>query len=307
VKEFSVIEQAFRKCEEIAFRHYENFPVASYFIPKAKRKYVAAIYAFARTADDIADEEGLRDETRLQTLSEFEQKLQDCTACKASDPVFVALAETIARFDLPTRYFLDLLTAFRMDVEKKRYANWNELLTYCSFSANPIGRLILHVFSYDGVDRLRAADAICTALQLTNFWQDLSIDVRRNRIYLPLEDMKKYGCTVEDVLQQRPNESFRSLIQHEVEKTALLFEEGRPLLDSVGRDIGFQLRLTWLGGMRILQKIQRNKYDVFQRRPTISAWDKCIMIIQAIGKNEDRRWYKVSGLTTSSKNYEANP
>lgn len=289
VKESSAIAQAFRTCEKIAFRHYENFPVASYLIPKSKRKYVAAIYAFARTADDIADEEGLQEDVRLKKLSELEQKLRDCISSRASDPVFVALAETVARFDLPITHLLDLLVAFRMDVEKKRYADWGELLTYCSLSANPIGRLILHLFGYDGEERLHASDAICTALQLTNFWQDLSLDVKRNRIYLPLEDMKKFNCTAEDLLQQRYNGNFRSLMLHEVEKTVLLFELGKPLLNSVGRDLRFQLRLTWLGGMRILQKIQRTNYDVFRQRPTISAWDKCYLIVQAIGRRGEKK------------------
>jgi phytoene synthase len=289
VKESSAIEQAFRSCEEIAFRHYENFPVASYFIPKSKRKYVAAIYAFARTADDIADEDGLRDDTRLRMLSELEQKLRDCNSGKASEPVFVALGETVTRFGLPITHLLDLLNAFRMDVEKKRYADWSELLTYCCLSANPIGRIILHLFGCNGDERLHASDAICTALQLTNFWQDLSIDVRRNRIYLPLEDLRKFNCTVEDVLQQRYNESFRGLLLHEVEKTVSLFEEGKPLLNSVGRDLKLQLKLTWMGGMRILQKIQRSNYDVFRQRPTISAWDKCYLIIQAVGRRVERQ------------------
>jgi phytoene synthase len=292
VKETSTIDQAFRTCEEIAFRHYENFPVASHFIPKGKRKYVAAIYAFARTADDVADEEGLGDETRLAKFSELEQKLSDCLTGKAVDPVFVALGEAIARFRLPPEHFRDLLTAFRMDVKKKRYENWDELLTYCSFSANPIGRLILHLFGYGEDERRHASDAICTALQLTNFWQDLSIDVKRNRIYLPLEDMTRFNCTVEGILQQRSDENLRSLMLHEVEKTAMLFEEGRSLLNSIGRDLRFQLRLTWLGGMRILQKIRRCNYDVFHLRPTISAWDKCFMIIQAIGRTGEKKVFK---------------
>jgi squalene synthase HpnC len=289
VKESSAIEQAFRTCEEIAFRHYENFPVASYFIPKAKRKYLAAIYAFARIADDIADEEGLGDEIRLRKLSELEQKLFHSLNGKGVDPVFVALAETIARFGLSPELFRNLLTAFRMDVEKKRYADWDELLTYCSFSANPVGRLILQLFDYHGEGILHASDAICTALQLTNFWQDLSIDVKRNRIYLPLEDMKKFNCRVEDVLQLRSDESFRSLMLHVAEKTALLFEEGKPLLNSVGRDLKFQVTLTWLGGMRILQKIQRSNYDFFRDRPTISVWDKCWLVVQAVGRRGEKK------------------
>jgi squalene synthase HpnC len=283
VKESSTIEQAFHTCEEIAFRHYENFPVASYFIPKSKRKYVAAVYAFARTADDIADEDGLQDDVRLRMLSELEEKLRDCTSSEATDAVFIAMAETISRFDLPTTLLLDLLTAFRMDVEKKRYASWNELLTYCSFSANPIGRIVLHVFGYGGDELLHASDAICTALQLTNFWQDLSIDVRRNRVYLPLEDLKNSNCTVVDIIEQRSNDAFRSLMRLEVEKTSLLFEEGKPLLNSVGRDLRFQLRLTWLGGMRILKKIQKSDYDVFHQRPVLLGRDKCFLIARAIG------------------------
>jgi squalene synthase HpnC len=283
LKESSTIEQAFGTCEEIAFRHYENFPVASQFIPRAKRKYVAVIYAFARTADDIADEEGFQDDARLRMLSELERKLQDCTSGKASDPLFVALAETMARFDLPAKHFLDLLAAFRKDIEKKRYVTWDELLAYCSLSANPVGKIILRLFGYDGSERLDASDAICTALQLTNFWQDLSIDVKRNRIYLPLEDLRKFDCSVEDVLRHRFHEGFRRLMSQEVEKTVLLFEEGKPLLNSVGRDLRFQLKLIWLGGMRILQKIQRSNYNVFQQRPTISRWDKCYLIVQAIG------------------------
>jgi squalene synthase HpnC len=289
VKESSSIQQAFRTCEEIAFRHYENFPVASHFIPKSKRKYVAAIYAFARAADDIADEDGLQDDVRLRMLSELELKLRDCTSGRATDPVFITLAETVARFGLPITLFLDLLAAFKMDVEKKRYANWDELLAYCSLSANPIGRLILRLFDCDGDEKLRASDAICTALQLTNFWQDLSIDMKRNRIYLPLEDMRKFNCTEEDVIQQRYNESFRSLMLHEVEKTVSLYVEGKPLLNSVGRDLRFQLTLTWLGGMRILQKIRWNNSDVFRQRPTISAWDKCYLVMQAIGRRVARQ------------------
>jgi squalene synthase HpnC len=284
MKQTSVIEQAFDSCEEIAFRHYENFPVASLLIPKDKRKYVAAIYAFARTADDVADEEGLTNQTRLQRLSKLEQQLHLCLEGSASDPVFIALGESISRFDLPVACFEQLLSAFRMDVEKKRYATWEEVLSYCSFSANPVGRLILQLFGYKGDDRLHASDAICTALQLTNFWQDLSIDLNRNRIYVPHEDLERFGCTEADLLRHEYDVNFSRLMTFEIDRTELLFEEGKPLTDWVDRDLRLQLRLTWLGGMKILKKIRRTNYDVFSHRPTISRWDKLMMMIKAIGR-----------------------
>jgi phytoene synthase len=231
-------------------------------------------------------------------LSDLEQNLRDCTSVRAADPVFLALAETVARFGLPITLFLDLVAAFKIDVEKRRYANWAELMTYCSLSANPVGRIMLQLFGYDGDEKLRASDATCTALQLTNFWQDLSIDIKRNRIYLPLEDMDKFNCTEEDVLQQRTSKPFRSLMQYEVEKTALLFEEGRPLLNSVGGGLRFQLKLTWLGGMRILKKIRRSNYDVFRQRPTISGWDKCYLIAQATGRIREGKASKRLGINS---------
>ena len=275
------LDNAFRACGEIAFRHYENFPVASIFIPKEKRKYVAAIYAFARTADDIADEDDIEKRTRLERLAGLRTKLQDCKKGFARDDLFIALGETINRFDLPMVYFDNLLTAFRMDAEKKRYESWRELVAYCSYSANPIGRLILQLFEYDGEDRLRASDAICTALQLTNFWQDLSIDIKKGRIYIPHEDLEAFDCPEEDILGQRVSANFRLLMAHEVNRTAALFEEGKTLLTSVGRDLQLQLSLTWLGGMKLLKKIQRINYDVFQTRSKLSLWDKCSMIVEA--------------------------
>jgi squalene synthase HpnC len=303
VKETSVIEQAFSSCEQIAFRHYENFPVASLFIPKAKRKYVAAIYAFARTADDVADEEGLTNQARLQRLSELEHKLHLCLDGSAGDPVFIALGESISRFNLPVVGFEQLLTAFRMDIEKKRYATWEELLNYCSFSANPVGRLILHLFGYKGDDRLHASDAICTALQLTNFWQDLSIDLNRNRIYVPHEDLQRFDCTEADLLRHEYDVNFCRLMSFEIDRTALLFEEGKPLTDWVDGDLRLQLMLTWLGGMKILEKIRRSKYDVFSHRPTISRWDKFLMMIEAIGRR--RKSGGSTALGTNSTQREA--
>lgn len=276
------VEAAFRTCEEIAFWHYENFPVASLFIPKEKRKYIAAIYAFARTADDFADEEGYADHERLARLAEMEEKLREAGNGRARDPIFVALGETIRRFQIPSHYFERLLTAFRMDVERKRHATWEDLLYYCDHSANPIGRLVLHLFEYRDESLMRRSDAICSGLQLANFWQDLSIDIRKGRIYLPLEDMRKFQLSEEEILQSRMSDNLCRLLEYEVERTSKLFEEGRPLLTSVGHDLRFQLKLTWLGGMRILKKIRRSNFDVLKHRPTLSFQDKFMLAINAI-------------------------
>jgi squalene synthase HpnC len=300
MKQTSIVDQAFDSCEKIAFRHYENFPVASLFIPKDKRKYVAAIYAFARTADDAADEEGLTNQARLQRLSRLEQQLHLCLEGNASDPVFIALGESVSRFDLPVVCFEQLLIAFRMDVEKKRYATWEEVLGYCSFSANPIGRLILQLFGYKGDDRLHASDAICTALQLTNFWQDLSIDLNRNRIYVPHDDLEQFGCTEADLLRHEYDRNFCRLMTFEIDRTELLFKEGKPLTDWVDRDLRLQLRLTWFGGMKILKKIRHINYDVFSHRPTISRWDKFLMMIEAI-RRRGKRGGSTAGGTNSTQ------
>ncbi len=283
VKPSAPAETAFRACEAIAFRHYENFPVASLLIPREKRKYVAAIYAFARTADDYADEEGYSTRTRIENLSRLHQELRRCENGGSSTPLFLALGQTIREFGLSLRPFEDLLTAFKMDVEKNRYETWKELLHYCSCSANPIGRVMLKLFGYDDENELHASDAICTALQLTNFWQDLPIDARRGRLYLPLEDLRKFDCTERDILELRNSESLRKLIAFEVGRTKALFEEGKPLLDAVGKDLRLQLKFTWFGGMKILEKIKRRNYETFTQRPVITFWDKLTIGSRVIG------------------------
>jgi len=267
-------EESFRFCTRVATSHYENFPVASRFVPKDRRQYVAAIYAFARIADDIADEPGLTTAERIDHLTNWEQQLQDCYNGQAKHPVFVALAETAERFEIPIGLFTNLLTAFKSDVTVRRYDTFEELLEYCRHSANPIGRLMLLLFNYRSEQFLLWSDAICTALQLTNFWQDVAIDLEKDRIYIPQLDMGRYEYAEKDLLQQRMGASFRNLLAHEIAKTQGLFEEGRPLLNAVGRDLRFQLKITWNGGVRILEKIRSNEYDVFRKRPTLHALDK---------------------------------
>ncbi|MEX0602787.1 MAG: squalene synthase HpnC [Bacteroidota bacterium] len=275
-------EEAFRYCERLTRSHYENFPVASLFLPGDKRKHVAAIYAFARTADDFADEPGMSPGERLERLTGWEHQLERCYEGQAHHPVFVALRETAAAFDIPIILFRRLLAAFRSDVTVRRYATLSDLLAYSANSANPVGRLVLLLFGYRSDPMMLLSDKICTALQLTNFWQDVTVDLDKDRVYLPVEDLGRFGVTEEDLTQRIPTPGFQRLLAHQIESTRGMFLEGQPILNEVGRDLRFQLQLTWRGGMRILQKIENVGYDVFRRRPVLSPVDKIVLIGSSI-------------------------
>lgn len=277
-------EQAFHYCQRLTSEHYENFPVASFFIPSDKRRYVYAIYAFARTADDYADEPGLTPAERMEYLNAWDEQLTECYLGKAQHPIFVALRETVDRFEIPQELFQHLLQAFRSDVTTHRYETFDDLLEYCSCSANPVGRLILLLFNYRSEETMSYADSICTALQLTNFWQDVSIDLQKNRIYIPLEDLREFGCTEEDLFAHNASRGFKDLVTFEIERTAGLFREGEPLLAHVGNDLAFEMKLTWHGGMKILEKIEKNKFDVFKKRPTLNAFDKARLMVSSLAR-----------------------
>jgi hydroxysqualene synthase len=293
------VDDAFAYCERMARSHYENFPVGSLLIPRNRRKYVYSIYAFARTADDFADEgyearqdglDGLDrfDEAgRLAALDDWERNLEDSYRGEASHPVFIALAETAKDLRLPIRLFRDLLSAFKQDVTKRRYANIDEVLDYCARSANPIGRLILLLFGYHE-DRLhKMSDSICTGLQLTNFWQDVAVDIRKDRIYLPQDEMAEFGVSVDDLRDGRSSDRTAALLRLQVERTKKLFEDGRGLPEMVNGRLAFELRLTWLGGMRILRRIEEQGYDTLQARPVITGWDKIVLLLRSlIGRKE---------------------
>ncbi|MBN1397527.1 MAG: squalene synthase HpnC [Bacteroidetes bacterium] len=274
-------EEGFRYCEQIARSHYENFPVASRFVPKDIRKYVWSIYAFARTADDFADEPGYTIAERMDNLNQWELYLDECYNGNPTHRVFAALAETVERFQIPAELFHKLLKAFRSDVTVKRYATFDELLEYCSCSANPIGRLVLLLFNYRSETMMQFSDRICTALQLTNFWQDVSVDIKKDRIYVPLEDMEDIGYSEQDLLERKSNDRFRELMAFEVQRTAEIFVEGKPLLTEVGRDLSRELKLTWYGGMRILQKIHKYDYDVLSRRPALTKLNKLGLLFRS--------------------------
>ena len=283
----STLEESFRFCENLAKKHYENFPVGSFLVPKEKRKYVWAIYAFARTADDFADEGRFKGETldvlrkRLDQLDEWEDLLEKCVSGRCDHPIFVALSETISKLALPPQLLKDLLTAYRMDVEKNRYKNFEEVLYYCKHSANPVGRLVLHIFGYQEQALHQLSDHICTALQLTNFWQDIAIDFKKDRIYLPQDQMQRFGVSEEDLKKENPNESFKKLLHFCAQKTAQLFNQGLPLTELVGKDLKIEMKLTWLGGTTILRKIKEKDYNVFEFRPEITWRDKFSLLARS--------------------------
>ncbi len=287
-----LIETAYAYCRRLAEEHYENFPVGSVLVPKRLRKHVYSIYAFARTADDFADEgyDGTRtslsatptESERLAALDDWRQKLESCYEGRADHPIFIALAETVRELDLPIKLFTDLLSAFKQDVVKRRYANFDEALDYCTRSANPVGRLILLLFGYRDEKLMELSDHICTALQLANFWQDVSVDIRKDRIYLPQDEMAGFGVTVEDIRENRFSERFASLLKFQVDRTRELFNQGRPLPEMVSGRLKYELRLTWFGGTRILKLIEELGYDTLNHRPVISSFDKLVLLAKMI-------------------------
>jgi squalene synthase HpnC len=284
----SLINSSFKYCEDLTKNHYENFPVASFLIPDCKRKYIYAIYAFARAADDFADEPGIGGgkEKRHALLDEWNEKLRDCYKGKAYDPIFIALGETVKKCKIPPEPLKNLLKAFRQDVVKNRYENFDELLAYCKNSANPVGRLVLMVFDKHDEQMFNYSDKICTALQLANFWQDVSVDLKKDRIYVPREDMKNFGYSENDLKNLNANNSFKELMKMLVQKTENIFNEGKELLRLMregegSKRLSRELNLTWLGGMEILNKIRKLDFDVLHSRPVLSNFDKFRLLVRA--------------------------
>lgn len=279
---------AFSYCEKLARSHYENFPVGSWLIPPRKRPYVWAVYAFARTADDFADEGRHPHEiqteldARLRKLQEWEDKLRQAELGQAHHPIFVAVAQTLKDCNIPTQLLVDLLRAYRMDVTKRRYSNWEEVLYYCQHSANPVGRLVLHIFGYHDEEIQTYSDAICTALQLTNFWQDIAVDWEKDRLYIPQDILASYGLCEDDIAAQRINKNFRNMMLALKNKTAQLFNQGLPLLAQVSGDLRLEMRMTWLGGTAILEKTQACGFDVYRHRPTINLLNKIALLGRAL-------------------------
>jgi phytoene synthase len=287
------LNEAYSYCEKLALSHYENFPVGSVLVPKRLRKYFYSIYAFARTSDDFADEgydEGYSEQERLELLDEWRVMLQEAFAGRARHPIFVALADTQAKFNLPISLFEDLLSAFSQDVVKRRYENFGELLDYCRRSANPIGRLLLLLFGHREEEKHRQSDSICTGLQLANHWQDVAIDLQKERVYLPADDLQKFDLSIEALQEKSLSPAFQNLMKFEVARARELFSGGKPLCTSVAGRLGVELRVVWLGGSRILDGIEQNGYDVFFKRPVITKKDKLLILLKALRKGAFRRY-----------------
>jgi len=266
------IESAYRYCERIATSHYENFPVASRLLPSHLRPHVMAIYAFARTADDFADEPRFEGR-RVEALDAWEELLEASYHREVQHPVFLALRETVRQHNIPFYLFKGLLTAFRMDLTRKRYSTFSELLHYCAHSANPVGRLVLCVHSHHEAKLHGFSDEICTALQIANFLQDLSVDTPRGYCYLPEEDLIAFGVEREDLLSGRHTKAFKELMAFSVARTRALFLRGRPLIRQVTPGLSMELEATWRGGMAILDRVEELDYEVLTFRPTLVRRD----------------------------------
>ncbi|MGA8182741.1 MAG: squalene synthase HpnC [Terriglobia bacterium] len=277
----SDLEAAYSACRRLVRRHYENFPVASLLVPRDKRDALAAIYAFARSADDFADEPGV--EGRLEALADWRRRLYACVEGEVDHPTFLALGDTIQKHRLSVSNLDNLLRAFEMDVTVNRHQNFESLLQYSTCSANPVGRLMLELFDHRDPELFALSDNICTALQLTNFWQDVRIDLERDRVYLPLDDLASFDLSV-DILKRWKlensaptgsgmEERWRGLMALEARRTWELFRNGKPLPERVVPQLRRQLRLTWLTGTSILSRIEAVDYDVFERRPKLKPFD----------------------------------
>ena len=267
----------------MAINHYENFPVASLLLPPRFRRPIALIYRFAREADDVADEGDLPAAGRLAQLERFREQLRRIERGVAPDiPWFTALAAIIREHDLPIAAFTDLLSAFTQDVTQKRYANATEMLDYCRRSANPVGRLLLHLFRSTSEAHLRWSDSICSALQLVNFWQDIAIDYAKGRVYLPQDEMRRHGVTEEHIAGQRCDNAWRSLIQSQIERARGMLNAGQPLGRALPGRIGLEIRATVQGGLRILKKLERAQCDMFRHRPALRWHDWPVILARAL-------------------------
>jgi hydroxysqualene synthase len=281
------VDSSYRYCAQVAKSHYENFPVGSLLVPRKLRKHFYAIYAFARAADDFADEsydQGYSQAKRLDLLGRWREMLIDSRSGRAEHPVFIALSDTATRFELPTGLFEDLLSAFSQDVTTRRYNDFDQLLDYCSRSANPVGRLILLLFGHRDEQLHHWSDRICTGLQLANHWQDVAIDLEKDRVYLPRDDLQRFGLDPDTLQSQSASEGFRRLMQFEVARAKECFEQGKPLCVSVGGRLGLELRAVWLGGRGVLEMIEERGYDVFGSRPSLSGGQRLGILLKALQK-----------------------
>jgi squalene synthase HpnC len=275
----STLFDAYEHCRRIALGHYENFPVVSWFLPPGLRPHIFALYAYCRGVDDLGDE-SMGD--RLILLDEWETELRHAYAGISTDPRFIALGHTIRRFDLPPEPFERLIEANRRDQHVTRYEAFDQLLDYCSYSANPVGQLVLRIFGYDDPALDRLSDATCTALQLANMWQDVARDYTAGRIYIPSEDMARFEVHEDDIATSRVTHEVRRLIRFEVRRTREYFARGLPLIDRVDGRLRLDLRLFTLGGLAVLDAIEHQRYDVLTSRPRVSRPRKAWLAVRGL-------------------------
>lgn len=276
-----LLEVTYNKALKLAKSHYENFPVVSFLIPGRLRKHIAIIYWFARTADDIADESEQSEGLKLEKLNELELNLKKSLREEIINEYFFALANTINECNLTVKHFSDLLCAFKQDVIKSKYINYDELLSYCKHSANPVGRLILELFEIKDDDAYKYSDDICTALQLTNFLQDTIIDFKKGRIYYPQVEMKKFNVTEKLFEQKENNHNFKQLVKFSVDRVQSLFNNGKKLLPMLKGRLKTEIGWTVAGGEEILEQIRKNDYDVINNRPKLSKFKMISIMINS--------------------------
>jgi squalene synthase HpnC len=282
------LEEARRYCEKLAHTHYDNFSVATWFLPKRLRKHFYSVYAYCRISDDLGDEVGDR-QLSLALLDAWQRELdglyahlEDRTQPAPRHPLFIALSEAVTECRIPHHEFSDLLVAFRQDQVVQRYETFDDVLGYCRNSANPVGHLVLYLCGYSDPERQQLSDYTCTALQLANFWQDVSVDYGKGRIYLPLEDLRRFGVTEDDIAQSRFSPEFRALMDFEVKRAREWFERGLPLVRKVDRELAVDIELFSRGGQAILRAIEKQNFDVLTSRPVVSKSRKLGLLLKAL-------------------------
>lgn len=273
----------------LANHHYENFHVVSFLLPKRLHQDFYNVYAFCRWADDLGDEIGDPAES-LRLLGWWREELDALyDGAEAHHPVYVALRATVERHRLPKEPFADLIRAFLQDQRVTRYRDFSELLDYCRYSANPVGRLVLHLCGYTDAERRRLSDATCTGLQLANFWQDVATDWERGRVYLPLELLERHGTSVDDIRLRRATPEFRAALREAVALARERFQEGLPLVRMVDRRLALDLDLFSRGGLRVLEKIERQNYDVLARRPAVTKVERVRLLLASLARMAIRK------------------